>query len=74
VSLGGDERGFTGDPVLPGNNAIRIFEPCSSSSGEGCTLFEDPTTLHLTARRWYPSSVRIFDGSLMIIGGDCENT
>ncbi|KAI0686469.1 glyoxal oxidase N-terminus-domain-containing protein [Cytidiella melzeri] len=70
VSIGGDQRGFVGNPAIqPGNNAIRIFEPCTSASGAGCTLFEDPATLHLAANRWYPSSVRIFDGSLMIIGG-----
>lgn len=31
-------------------------------------MFEDPN-LTLIAKRWYTSSVRIFDGSLMIIGG-----
>lgn len=70
VSVGGDPRGFPGNPsIQPGNNAIRIFEPCTSSSGEGCTLFEDPQTVTLAALRWYPSSIRIFDGSLMIMGG-----
>ncbi|KAI0316600.1 glyoxal oxidase N-terminus-domain-containing protein [Amylostereum chailletii] len=73
VSIGGDEKGFPGNPgILPGNNAIRIFEPCDSPSGDGCTLFEDPKTLTLASPRWYPSSVRIFDGSLMIIGGTHE--
>ncbi|KAI0340024.1 glyoxal oxidase precursor [Trametopsis cervina] len=70
VSLGGDQRiapDFTA--TNPGNNAIRIFEPCASPTGEGCVLFEDPETLHLAADRWYPSSVRIYDGSLMILGG-----
>jgi hypothetical protein len=70
VSLGGDPRGFTGNPAIhPGNMAIRIFEPCASPDGTGCTLFEDPATVHLAADRWYPSSIRIFDGSLMIVGG-----
>lgn len=26
---------------------IRIFEPCDDPAGVGCTLFEDPATLHL---------------------------
>ncbi|KAI0089706.1 glyoxal oxidase N-terminus-domain-containing protein [Irpex rosettiformis] len=70
VSIGGDQNLFPGNPAIhPGNNAIRIFEPCASPDGEGCTLFEDPVNLRLAAPRWYPSSVRIFDGSLMIIGG-----
>ncbi|KAH9854783.1 glyoxal oxidase precursor [Lenzites betulinus] len=75
VSVGGDPRGFVGNPAIhPGNQAIRIFEPCASPTGDGCTLFEDPDNLHLLVKRWYPSSIRIFDGSLMIIGGIHEST
>lgn len=74
ASVGGDPRGFVGNPAIhPGNQAIRIFEPCASPTGEGCTLFEDPATLHLLAKRWYPSSIRIFDGSLLIVGGTHVN-
>ncbi|KAM5542478.1 hypothetical protein V8D89_003937 [Ganoderma adspersum] len=74
ASVGGDPRGFVGNPAIqPGNQAIRIFEPCASATGVGCTLFEDPTTLHLLADRWYPSSIRIFDGSLLIVGGTRVN-
>ncbi|EJD50467.1 glyoxal oxidase precursor [Auricularia subglabra TFB-10046 SS5] len=75
VSLGGDPRGFPGNPAIQphGNMGIRIFEPCASPTGEGCTLFEDPATIHLAETRWYPSSVRIFDGSLMIVGGTHVN-
>ncbi|KAI0316193.1 glyoxal oxidase precursor [Amylostereum chailletii] len=74
VSIGGDPRGFPGDPSMdPGPNAIRIFEPCASPDGDGCLLFEDPQTLTLSAPRWYPSSVRIFDGSLMIVGSSRTN-
>lgn len=72
VSVGGDptEPQFPGNPVPDtGNIGIRIFEPCASASGEGCELFEDPATLHLAARRWYTSAIRIFDGSLLIAGG-----
>lgn len=70
VSMGGTPASDDGNHAAePGNQAIRIFEPCTSASGVGCTLFENPTTLHLLEERWYPSSVRIFDGSLMIVGG-----
>ncbi|KAJ8509485.1 hypothetical protein ONZ45_g8371 [Pleurotus djamor] len=72
ISVGGDQR-VPNINAQPGNNAIRIFEPCDSPSGEGCTLFENPNTHKLAAPRWYPSSVRIFDGSLMIIGGTHVN-
>jgi len=44
---------------------IRIWEPCDDPNGRGCSLFEDPETLHLVETRWYPSSLRIFDGSLV---------
>ena len=44
---------------------IRIFEPCDDPSGANCTLFEDPATLHLPETRWYPSAIKIFDGSLV---------
>ncbi|KAI0355513.1 glyoxal oxidase precursor [Trametes cingulata] len=74
ISVGGDPRGFVGNPAIhPGSTGLRIFEPCASPSGEGCTLFEDPANIHLLEKRWYPSSIRIFDGSLMIIGGTHEN-
>ncbi len=75
ASVGGDPDGFPGNPdIRPGTQAIRLFEPCASPSGEGCTLFEDPANLHLQEQRWYPSSIRIFDGSLMIVGGIHEDT
>ena len=54
--------------IKPGNQAIRLFEPCASPTGEGCTVFEDPN-LVLIEKRWYPSATRIFDGSLLIVGG-----
>ncbi|KAF8907403.1 glyoxal oxidase precursor [Mucidula mucida] len=56
-------------PDKVGMMGIRIFEPCLDASGTDCTLFEDPDTLHLAEQRWYPASVRIFDGSLFIVGG-----
>ncbi|KAF9019743.1 copper radical oxidase [Hymenopellis radicata] len=70
VSLGGTpmENPQT-EPDYDGQMGIRIFEPCLDPAGTGCTLFEDPDNLHLTESRWYPSSARIFDGSLMVVGG-----
>ncbi len=74
ISVGGDPTGFPGNPTIQfGTQAIRIFEPCVSATGEGCTVFEDPANLHLLERRWYSSSIRIFDGSLMIVGGMHED-
>lgn len=63
VSVGGNIPVI--DAASDGRMGIRIFEPCASPSGANCTLFEDPKTVHLAETRWYPSSLRIFDGSLV---------
>jgi len=75
VSVGGMEvENPNLDPDQDGRMSIRIFEPCASPSGEGCTIFENVTTHHLAANRWYTTAVRIFDGSLLIVGGIHEET
>lgn len=63
VSVGGNIPVITA--ATDGRMALRIFEPCADPNGVGCTLFEDQETLHLEETRWYPSSLRIFDGSLV---------
>ncbi|KZS97524.1 glyoxal oxidase precursor [Sistotremastrum niveocremeum HHB9708] len=55
-----DQNGFQG---------LRIFEPCTDPAGAGCTVFDDPITVRLVKPRWYPSAIRIWDGSAMVIGG-----
>ncbi|KAJ7476871.1 glyoxal oxidase precursor [Mycena galericulata] len=73
VSVGGNF--LEGTPVAAnGLMGVRIFEPCASPDGTGCTLFDNPALVHLAETRWYPSSLRIFDGSLMIVGGIHEAT
>ncbi|KAJ3568946.1 hypothetical protein NP233_g5380 [Leucocoprinus birnbaumii] len=68
VSIGGDNtNNVTG--VYDGRMALRIFEPCTDPTGATCRLIEDPEHLILAETRWYPSSARIFDGSLIIVGG-----
>ena len=32
-------------------------------------MYENPSRLRLTSARWYPSTVRLQDGSLLILGG-----
>ncbi|XP_006462814.1 hypothetical protein AGABI2DRAFT_179427 [Agaricus bisporus var. bisporus H97] len=72
VSIGGHT------PAIPeakdGRNGLRIWEPCDDPNGEGCGLFEDPKTLHMAETRWYATSLRMFDGSIMIIGGMHKKT
>ncbi|KAJ7194737.1 glyoxal oxidase N-terminus-domain-containing protein [Mycena pura] len=55
--------------AVDGRMGLRLFGPCTDPNGVGCTIFEDLDTLHLAETRWYTSSLRIFDGSLMIVGG-----
>lgn len=68
VSIGGNpnENWFKGGPVDNGLMAIRLFKPCGNGN---CGVFENPQQLHLTSKRWYASTARLLDGSLMILGG-----
>ena len=72
VSVGGNIPAITA--AQDGRMGLRLFEPCEDPNGVGCEIFEDPETLHLATTRWYPASARIFDGSLMIVGGMHEDT
>ncbi|KAF7296106.1 hypothetical protein MKEN_01425800 [Mycena kentingensis (nom. inval.)] len=76
VSVAGQplETATGAPPPLDGRMGIRLFGPCTSATGEGCTVFEDPDHIHLQVIRWYPTGLRIPDGSLMIIGGSNTNT
>ncbi|KAJ7512721.1 glyoxal oxidase N-terminus-domain-containing protein [Mycena galericulata] len=60
--------------AVDGRMGLRIFEPCTNPDGVGCTIFEDLQTLHLNQTRWYTSTARLPDGSLMIVGGIHEST
>lgn len=44
---------------------LRIFEPCEDPTGATCQIIEDLDNLKLAETHWYPSSARIFDGSLV---------
>ncbi|KAG7446827.1 uncharacterized protein BT62DRAFT_967591 [Guyanagaster necrorhizus] len=63
VNSGGNPVVITG---ANGLQAIRMFTPCDDKT---CDVFEDPNHIHLTSNRWYPSSIRIEDGSIIIYGG-----
>ncbi|KDR81327.1 hypothetical protein GALMADRAFT_136335 [Galerina marginata CBS 339.88] len=66
VSTGGNPLLITGQNGLQG---VRLFTPCTNAK---CDIFENPSRLHLTSGRWYPSSVRIEDGSVIIFGGSSD--
>ncbi|KAF7370204.1 Copper radical oxidase [Mycena sanguinolenta] len=54
------------DTGQDGLQALRLFTPCTDGT---CDILEVPTRIRLTSARWYPSSVRIEDGSSLIFGG-----
>ncbi|KAJ7125749.1 glyoxal oxidase N-terminus-domain-containing protein [Mycena crocata] len=63
VNSGGNPVVITGANGLQG---LRLFTPCTDGT---CDVFENPTRVRLSSARWYPSSVRIEDGSIIIFGG-----
>ncbi|KAJ7100820.1 glyoxal oxidase precursor [Mycena belliarum] len=74
VSVAGQPLEDPTQPPADGRLGIRLFGPCTSATGANCTVFEDPAHIHLAVTRWYPTGLRIPDGSLMIIGGSNTNT
>ncbi|KAJ7257666.1 glyoxal oxidase N-terminus-domain-containing protein [Mycena rebaudengoi] len=69
VNSGGNPVVITGLNEMLGANglqALRLFTPCTTGT---CDIFESPQRVRLTSARWYPSSVRIEDGSIIIFGG-----
>lgn len=65
VSVGGNAVENT-NPTEDGRTGLRMFTPCD---GDDCEIYENPSRLHLTSDRWYPSTTRLDDGSLIIFGG-----
>ncbi|KAF7298060.1 hypothetical protein HMN09_01027300 [Mycena chlorophos] len=76
VSVAGQPLSFEpgAPPPQDGRMGIRLFGPCVSPTGENCTVFEDPANIHLKVVRWYPTGLRLADGSLMVIGGSTTDT
>ncbi|KAJ7576482.1 glyoxal oxidase N-terminus-domain-containing protein [Mycena floridula] len=67
ISSGGEP--MVGDIGTDGRQALRIFTPCSDKT---CDIFEDQSVVRMTSYRWYPSSVRLEDGSILIVGGSTD--
>ncbi|KAJ7708660.1 glyoxal oxidase N-terminus-domain-containing protein [Mycena rosella] len=63
INSGGNPVVITGANGLQG---LRLFTPCTNGT---CDVYENPTRIRLSSARWYPSSVRIEDGSIIIFGG-----
>ncbi|KAJ7775159.1 copper radical oxidase [Mycena metata] len=54
---------------VDGLQAVRLLDPCLSSSASGCKIYESPDRIRMASPRWYNTVLRISDGSAMIIGG-----
>ncbi|BGP37435.1 hypothetical protein JCM10449v2_001341 [Rhodotorula kratochvilovae] len=67
VSVGGNpQQTYINDAAEDGLAAIRLFTPCTNDK---CDVYENPARIRLTSQRWYPSTVRLTDGSILIAGG-----
>ncbi|GAA5979733.1 hypothetical protein JCM10908_003025 [Rhodotorula pacifica] len=67
VSVGGNpQQTYINDAAGNGLAAVRLFTPCTNGK---CDVYENPSRIRLTSARWYPSTVRLTDGSLLIAGG-----
>ncbi|SCZ95857.1 BZ3500_MvSof-1268-A1-R1_Chr8-1g09842 [Microbotryum saponariae] len=67
ISVGGNPiEHAASNATANGIAALRMFTPCD---GGKCQVQEFPKTVRLTSKRWYPSTVRLHDGSVIIIGG-----
>lgn len=61
----GNPREGSRQPMAAGNGlqAVRLYNPATQ------TVYENVERIHLTSSRWYPSTTRLTDGSLLILGG-----
>ncbi|GAA5949534.1 hypothetical protein JCM10213_002590 [Rhodosporidiobolus nylandii] len=67
VSVGGNpQQTYINDKAGDGLAAIRLFTPCTNDK---CDVYENPSRIRMTSARWYPSTARLTDGSLLIAGG-----
>ncbi|KAJ7738861.1 glyoxal oxidase N-terminus-domain-containing protein [Mycena maculata] len=67
LSTGGNPIVITGEDGL---QALRFFTPCQDGT---CDIWENSSLVHTTSPRWYPGSVRLEDGSVLIFGGATAN-
>ena len=52
-----------------GLQAIRVFEPCNTTDVQNCQMAEYHDRIRMASPRWYATTIRLSDGSAMIMGG-----
>ncbi|THU96596.1 hypothetical protein K435DRAFT_839024 [Dendrothele bispora CBS 962.96] len=68
VSVGGNPVVIVGGSGLA---AVRLFDPCEDGN---CDLFENQNVRRAASLRWYTSSARLEDGSIILFGGSWDNS
>lgn len=76
VSIGGNPAAIVdSDPNEyhddNGLQSIRIFEPCLGDDTSSCTVLDMVNASKV--ERWYPTVLRVMDGSALVIGGGTAN-
>jgi len=76
ISIGGNPAAVidTSDNAyhdVNGLQSIRILEPCLSPTGEDCNVLDMVNASPI--ERWYPTVLRVTDGSALILGGGVAN-
>ncbi|KAH7106276.1 glyoxal oxidase N-terminus-domain-containing protein [Auriculariales sp. MPI-PUGE-AT-0066] len=72
VNVGGYKAQIEDIPDTNGFQGLRYFNPSScpdNANGGPCAFYESTSRIRLAKPRWYPSILRLQDGSLMVIGG-----
>ncbi|KAH7087931.1 glyoxal oxidase N-terminus-domain-containing protein [Auriculariales sp. MPI-PUGE-AT-0066] len=72
VSISGNVPQYEDIDPISGWQGIRLFDPskCSDSAASGsCTLYENPKRLRISEPRWYPTTIKLEDGSMIVMGG-----
>jgi hypothetical protein len=67
VNIGGDPRSTK--YTAGGTDGIRLFDPCENS--DKCDIYEN-SNIKLDTKRWYPTTIRLSDGSVFIMGGSID--
>lgn len=66
VSVGGNVVApeVPGDGDGNGAQGLRLFDPSScADDAPACAFYEDPSRIHITSSRWYPTTVKLDDGA-----------
>ncbi|KAG9027629.1 hypothetical protein FRB95_007563 [Tulasnella sp. JGI-2019a] len=68
INFGGHPETYrNGQDTPDGMQGVRFFDGCPASGS--CEVYENYNRIRMAAKRWYPTSLRLHDGSVMLVGG-----